>query len=97
MGLLATESFALSRGDMVYTCHYRPGFMWTSAGRVYDACEYVILEKVGSRYRVELLDNSCQGNNRGDVRLVSGSSLFTSDAIKYSSWGNKCKASYIAK
>ena len=91
---LLTFVYAYDRGDTVYTCHYhQDGWMWTSGS--YTACEYVILEEIGnSRYRIEALDQ-CEGHYEGDTRIVSSNSLFSSSAIKFSKWGNKCKADYI--
>lgn len=68
--------------------------MWL--GGRYHACTHMILEKIGSRYRIESL-GSCQGYYSGDTRLISGNSLFSSSAIKFSNWGNQCKSEYISK
>lgn len=95
MTLLSTSSFSYDRGDTVYTCHWnQDGFLWL--GGRYHACEHMILEKIGSRYRIESLE-SCQGYYSGEKNLISSDSLFSSSAIKYSKWGNTCKSDYIAK
>ena len=87
--------YGYERGDTVYTCHWnQDGFMWL--GGRYHACTHIVLEKIGSRYRIESL-NSCQGYSSGERRLVSGNSLFSSSSIKFSKWGNQCKSEDIAK
>ncbi len=86
---------AFERGDTVYTCHWnQDGFMWL--GGRYHACTHIILEKIGSRYRIESLSN-CQGYSSGETKLIEENSLFESSAIDFSDWGNQCKSEYISK
>ena len=92
MGLSTSIVMAYDRGDTVYTCTYKPGFMWTSAGSVYTANEYIVLEKIGSNnYRIESRDN-------GSRNIVSGNKLFSGSAIiDKGMWGKLCDKSYISR
>ena len=91
--VFSVTSYAESRGDTVYTCHWhRDGWMWTSGS--YTACTYIVLEEVGSNnYRIEALD-SCEGHYKGDTQITEGKYLFSASSIKFSRWGNKCNISH---
>ena len=92
LGLSTNLAMAYDRGDTVYTCTYKPGFMWSSVGSVYTAHEYIVIEKIGSSsYRIESRDN-------GSTDIVSENKLFSGDAIiDKGMWGKLCDKSYISK
>jgi len=92
LGITTNLAIAYDRGDTVYTCTYKAGFMWTSAGSVYTANEYIVLERIGSNnYRIESRDN-------GNRDIVSGNKLFSGSAIiDKGVWGKLCDKSYISK
>lgn len=92
---VVTFSYAYEKGDTVYTCHWeQDGFMWLG-GHEYG-CPYVILEKLGSRYRVEALESYCDtGYNEGDTRIIDSTYLFSQDAVQDNGhWHKECKEEY---
>lgn len=91
----ATVASAQQRGDTVYTCHYhRTGFMWTSGS--YEGCRAVVLERLGSQYRIEYTGGFCVDYNEGHRRVVSSGEIFLPYQVKTGSWGpNICDKKYI--
>lgn len=95
LSAIITFAFAYSKGDTVYTCHWeQDGWMWLG-GHEY-ACPYIVLEKLGSRYRVEALEDYCDtGVSEGDVKIMDSGYLFSPDAVEDNGhWHKECKAEY---
>lgn len=68
---------ALQRGDTGYICYTRhSGFLWA---RQEHSCQFVVLEVLGSRYRVEFLEHCpAHRRSRGDRQLLERQYVFTS-------------------
>lgn len=86
---LAQPTFALDRGDVVYTCYKHTGFMFS---KYYEGCRAVIIENFGGgQFRIEYSGANCVDWQDGQTQIVEQGKLFLPSDVNASGYPVKCK------